>query len=180
MFQCKSSWSITSKYWTWEDGSIFWPAMWKLRCLVMVLFLDLNITISVLLVFNNNLLALIQLKVSFKSLLICLYFLRELSMRSKLVSSAKWLNSELNFAAWFRSLINKMKRRGSCTDPFGTPYFTICLLDLLPGMVVYYFLPCRKEFCLLEKILPFTVTTIVESAKIAKINYTCICYPYRL
>ena len=56
----------------------------------MVLFLALNITISVLLAFNDNLLALIQSTVSFKSVFICLsIFLRELSTRSKLVLSAK-------------------------------------------------------------------------------------------
>ena len=56
----------------------------------MILVLASNIMIYALLAVNENLLALIQLTVSFKSLLICLLiYLRQVSLVSKLVSSAK-------------------------------------------------------------------------------------------
>ena len=70
MFQCRSSCSMTPKYWTWDVGSIFLPLMQKLRYLVTILFLGLNISISVLLVLSHSLFALIQSTLIFKSLLI--------------------------------------------------------------------------------------------------------------
>ena len=54
LFQCKSSCSISPKYLTWFVGLIFWSLSRKLRCLVIVLFLGLNIIISVLLAFKEN------------------------------------------------------------------------------------------------------------------------------
>ena len=52
VLQCRWSCSMTPKYLTWLE---------KLRYLVVLFFLSLNNTISVLLAFNDNLFALIQL-----------------------------------------------------------------------------------------------------------------------
>ena len=51
-FQCRSSYSTIPKYLTWHEDLISWPLMQKLRCLVIILFLDVNITSSILLVFR--------------------------------------------------------------------------------------------------------------------------------
>ena len=122
-FQCRSSCSIIPKYLTWDEGLIFWPLMRKLRCLVIILFSDLNITSLVLLEFKDSLFALIHSTASFKSLFICLFiFFIVLSVTIRLVSSAKWW-IELNSTALCKSLINNKNRRGPKADPCGTPYF---------------------------------------------------------
>ena len=83
----------------------FCPLMRKFRRLVITLFFVLNNTISVLLVSSDNLFALIQSTSHFKSLLMYLFiFLSDISISSKLVSSAKW-RTELFYIAWWRSLI---------------------------------------------------------------------------
>ena len=105
-----------------DESLIFWPLMRKLRCLVIILFLDLNITSSVLLVFKDSLFALIHSTTSFKSLFICLFiFFIDLSVRIRLVSSAKWW-TELNSTALCKSLISNINRRDPKTDPCGAPY----------------------------------------------------------
>ena len=120
-FQCKSSCSIIPKYLTCDEGLIFWPLIRKLKCLVMILFLGLNITSSVLLVFKDSLFALIHWTTNFKSLFICLFiFFIDLSVRMRLVSSTKWW-TELNSTYLCKSLINKINRRGPKTDHCGTP-----------------------------------------------------------
>ena len=129
-FQCKSSCSIIPKYLTYcDEGLIFWPLMRKLRCLVMILFLGLNITSSVLLVFKDSLFAQIHWTTNFKSLCICLFiFFIDLSLRIRLVSSAeRW--TELNSTDLYKSSINKINRRGPKTDPCGTQYIKYFLLD---------------------------------------------------
>ena len=68
--QCKSSCSITPKYFIWDDGWSFCPLMQKLRCLLFFLCLGLS---SVLLVFKDNLLALIDSATSFRSLFMYLF-----------------------------------------------------------------------------------------------------------
>ena len=121
-FQCRSSCSIISKYLTWNEGLIFWPLMQKLRCLVVILFLGLNIRSSVLLVFKDSLFALTHSTTNCKSLLICLFiFSIDLSVRIRLVASAKWW-TELNSTALCKSLINKINKRGPKTDLWGIPY----------------------------------------------------------
>ena len=56
----------------------------------MILFLGLNITSSILLVFQDSLFALIHSTTNFNSLFICLFiFLIDFSVRIRLVSSAK-------------------------------------------------------------------------------------------
>ena len=91
MFQGRSSCSMTPKCQTCEDSSI--------------LFLGLNITISVLLVLSDSLFAPIQSTVSFKTLLICLLiFLSDLSMRKRLVSSAVMKRTKFDS---FVQVINK-------------------------------------------------------------------------
>ena len=104
--------------------------MWKLRCLLIILFLDWNIASSVLLVFKDSLFALIHSKTSLKSLFICLFiFSTDMSVRIRLlVSSAKWW-TELNSAALCKSLINIIFRSGRKTYPCGTPYFKYFLLN---------------------------------------------------
>ena len=105
--QCKSSCSIIPKYLTWDDGLIFWPLMRKFRRLVIILFLDLNITSSVLLVYKDSLFVLIHSTTSFKSLFTCLFiFFIDLSVRIRLVLSAKWW-TELTSTALCKSLKNK-------------------------------------------------------------------------
>ena len=91
LVQCKSSCSITPKYLIWDDGWSFFPFMRKLRFLLTFFCLDLNIISSVLLVFMDNLLALIHSKTSFSSLFMYLLILLSgFAMRCMLVSSAKW------------------------------------------------------------------------------------------
>ena len=104
--QCKSFCRMTPKYRTWLDCLIFWPVTRKLSRLVIFLFLGLNNTISVLLALSDSLFALIQKTVNFKSL--------------------------LNSTALCRSLINKIKRRGPRTDPWGTSYLIGFSADILP------------------------------------------------
>ena len=95
----------------------------------MILFLGLNITSSVLLVFKDSLFALIHWTTNFKSLFICLFiFFIDLSVRMRLVSSAKWW-TELNSTDLYKSLMNKINRRGPKTDSCGTPYIIYFLLD---------------------------------------------------
>ena len=107
-----SSCCVIPKYLTWDESLIFWPLMWKFKCLVIILFLDLNITNSVLLVFKDSLFALIHSTTSFNSLLIYFIILFiDLSARIKLLSSAKWW-TELNSMALCKSLINNINRRG--------------------------------------------------------------------
>ena len=127
--QCKSSCSVTPRYLTWYIYWNFSPLLRKLRFFVIVLFLDLNVTSSVLLVFKDSLLALTHSTTSFWFLFICLFnFFRDFSTRSILVLSAKWC-TVLNSIFLCRSLINGMNRRGPKTDPYGTPYFNSPLLD---------------------------------------------------
>ena len=146
ILQCRSSCSVTPKYRTWGDGSIFLPLMRKLRSLVIILFLSLNIAISVLLVLCDSLLALIQSTVSFKSLLICLLnFLSDLSIRRRLVSSAKWW-AELNTTVLWKSLINKIKRSGPRTEPWGAPYLTDCLAEWQPWTLANCFRSSRNDW----------------------------------
>ena len=131
--QCKSSCRMIPKYRTWLDYLSFWPLTRKLSCLVIFLFLGLNNTISVLLAFSDSLFALTQSTVNFKSQLICLLiFLSDLAMRSRFVSSAKSC-TEVNSTALCKSLINKIKRRGPRTDPWGTPYLMVFLLIFCPA-----------------------------------------------
>ena len=129
--QCKSSYRMTPKYWTWLHCLIFWPLTQKLSCLVIFLFLGLNDTISVLLAFSDGLFALTQSTVNFNMLICLLIFLSDLAMRSRFVSSAKSC-TELNSTALCKSLINKIKRRGPRTDPWSTPYLMVFLLIFCP------------------------------------------------
>ena len=41
--------------------------------------------------------------------------------------------------------INEIKRKGASADTCGTAYFTIFSLDRHPRIVVYCFLPSRKD-----------------------------------
>ena len=41
--------------------------------------------------------------------------------------------------------MNRIKRRGPSIDPCGTPYFIIFLLDWQSQMVIYCFLPSKKD-----------------------------------
>ena len=103
--------------------------MRKLRCLVIFLCLDLNITSSVLLVFKDYLIVLIHWSIRFRSLfMICSFFLSDFSMRSIFLSSAMWCIVLHSPTTW-RPLINNMKSRGPRTDPCGTPYFSYLLSD---------------------------------------------------
>ena len=129
----------------WDNGWIFCSLMWKLRCLVFFLCLDLNITSSVLLVFKDNVLVLIHSAKSFRSLFMYLFtFLSDFLIRIILVSSAKWC-TVLNSTTLWRSLINNMKRRGPRTDPCGTPYFNFLLSDWVLLILVDCILSLRNE-----------------------------------
>ena len=131
---------------TGDEGLIFWPLMQKLSCLIIILFLGLNITSSVLLVFKDSLFALIYSTTSFKSLFICIFiFFVDLSVRIRLVSSAKWW-TELNSTALCKSLINNINRRGPKADPCGTPYFKYFLLDWHLFTVVNCILSFRYDW----------------------------------
>ena len=91
LFQCKCSCSITPKYLTWFVGLIFLPLSRKLRCLVIVLFLGLNIIILVFLAFKESLFALAHSTISFRSLLTFLFnCLSDFSTTRRFVSSANW------------------------------------------------------------------------------------------
>ena len=104
VIQCKSSCIITSKYLIWDDGWSFCPLMRKFRRLVIFLYLVLNTTSSLLLVFKDNLLALIYSTTSFRSLFMYLFiFLSDFLIRSILVSSAKWC-TVLNSTTLWNSL----------------------------------------------------------------------------
>ena len=130
-FQERSSCKIIPRYFTGFDSSIFCQLMRKFRHLVIILFLVLNNTISVLLVLRDNF-ALIQSTMHFKSLLMYLFiFLSDLSISNKLVSSAKWW-TELFSIAWWRLLINIIKRKGPKKDPCGTPYSVSFSFDMIP------------------------------------------------
>ena len=145
-FQHILSCSIIPKYLTCDEGSIFWSLMWKLRCLVMILFLGLNITSSVLLVFKDSLFALIHWTTYYKSLFICLFiFFIDLSVRIRLVLSVKWW-TELNSTDLCKSLINIINRRGPKTDPCGTPYIKYFLLDWYLFTVVNCILLFRYDW----------------------------------
>ena len=143
--QCKKSCSITPKYLIWDDGWIFCPLMRKLKCLVIYSCLDLNITSSDLLVFKDNLLAVIHSTTSFRSLFMYLFiFMSDFSMKSILVLSAKWC-TVLNSTTSWMLLINNMKRRGHRTDPCGTPYFSSLLSDCVLLVLVNYILSLTNE-----------------------------------
>ena len=105
VIQCKSSCIITPKYLIWDDGWSFCPLMRKFRYLVIFLYLVLNTTSSYLLVFKDNLLALIYSTTSFGSLFMYLFiFLSDFLIRGILVSSAKWctvLNSTTLWSSLF-------------------------------------------------------------------------------
>lgn len=146
MFQCRSSCSMTPKYWTWDVGSIFLPLMQKLRYLVTILFLGLNISISVLLVLSYSLFALIQSTLIFKSLLICLLiFLSDLPTKKRLLL---WTNrwTELILKALCKLLINKIKRRTPRTKRLGTLYLTDCLAEWQPWTLVNCFRSFRNDW----------------------------------
>ena len=81
----------------------------------------LNIIISVLPAFRDNLLLRIHWKRSFKSRLMYLFiFLRDLSIKRILVSLAKWC-TELCSIDLARSLMYRRNGNGLKTDPCGTP-----------------------------------------------------------
>ena len=124
--------------------------MRKLRCFVIVLFLDLNITSSVLLVFKNSLIALIHSNTSVRSLFMCLFnFFSDVSTKNILVSTEKWC-TVLNSIYLCRSLINNMKRRGPKIDSSRTPYFNSLLpdCDLLTFVNCILLLKMNKTSCL--------------------------------
>ena len=144
--QCRSSRSIIPKYLTWDEALMFWLLIRKLRCLVITLFLDLNVTSSVLLVFKDSLFSLMHSTITFKFLFICFFiFFIDLSVRIRLVSSAKrWI--ELNSTALCKSLINNIDRKGPKTDPGRTPYFKYFLLDWYLFTVVNCNLSFRHDW----------------------------------
>ena len=130
LFQCKSFCSITPKYVTWFFGLILWLLCWKLRYLLIVLFLGFNIIISVFLAFKESLFAHTHSTISFRSLLTFLFnFLSYFSTARRFASSANWWTEPYWTARW-RSLMNKIKSRWPKTDPCCTPYFNYFMLDL--------------------------------------------------
>ena len=58
-------------------------------------------------------------------------FLSDVSISSKLVSLAKWW-TELFSIAWWKSLINVIKRGGHKTDSCGTPFSINFSSDMIP------------------------------------------------
>ena len=88
---------------------------------MFLLDLGLNNKISVLLVFKDILFALCHAVRSLKSWLMCfLFYFKESSTSSKLVSSAKSCTL-LNFMVSFRSLMYIKKSIAPRTEPSGTP-----------------------------------------------------------
>ena len=88
--------------------------------------LDLNMTISVCLTFNEILFAFSQLARFFRSIFTnLLSFLIDLLKYNKLVSFAKWWTLQ-NFMAWLRSLI--------CSKIFNFKYFAIIFSKIYQGM----------------------------------------------
>ena len=91
LFQYKSSCRIAPKNLTWFVSLIFWPLSQKLLCLMIVLFLGLNIIISFLLAFKESLLALTHSTVRFRSLLTFLFnCLSQFLTTRRFVSPANW------------------------------------------------------------------------------------------
>ena len=63
--------------------------------------------------------------------------LEDLLMWSRLVSSAKWCTCQ-NIIAWHKSFIYFGKSEGPISEPCGTPYVSVHLLDLKPLMVTLF------------------------------------------
>ena len=129
---------VNPRYLTESTGTIFCSLMWKLRCFVTFIFLDLKITIFVFPVFRDR----INWTTNFRSLLICLLSsFNEFSVSKRFVLSAKWCTMEQSTALW-KSLI---KRIGPNINPCGTPILTSLSEDLVLLIVVCYFLPSMND-----------------------------------
>ena len=132
MFQCKSSCSITPKYLTWFVGLIFWPLCRKLWCLVIVLFVGLNIIISIFLAFKESLFALTQSTISFRSLLTFLSnCLRDFLTTRRFASSANWwifcIEQQDGHHWWLTCVTEKLKKTKQirCYDKISVKFWKI-------------------------------------------------------
>ena len=104
----------------------------------------LNIIISVLPAFRDNLLLRIHWKRSFKSRLMYLFiFLRDLSIKRILVSSAKWC-TELCSIDLARLLMYRTNSNGPKTDPCGIPCVIFSFSELQSLILVYWYLSVMK------------------------------------
>ena len=129
---------VNPRYLTESTGTIFCSLMWKLRCFVTFIFLDLKITIFVFPVFRDR----INWTTNFRSLLTYLLsFLNEFPVSKRLESSAKWCTvGKLKTSLW-KPLMKRIKRIGPIIDPWGTPILISLSEDLILLIVVCCFLP---------------------------------------
>ena len=125
---------IIPRYLVWLSGMIFCPLSQKLGCLVICFEWDLNITISVLTMFSEILLALSHwIKLERSWLFLFISFKEELTYKI-LVSSAKWCTDE-NSIGLLRSLKYIRNSRGPNIEPWGMPNSILessdCLLTVV-------------------------------------------------
>ena len=120
--QSKYSFKMTLRYFTVLDNFIFSPLMRKLRFLVIAFPFGLNNANYVLLAFKFILFARSHCTSRARLWFISLFSLfRNLFMKSKFVSSAKWCTL-LVFTDVWRSFINNIKSNDPKTEPCGTPW----------------------------------------------------------
>ena len=104
----------------------------------------MNIIISVLSGFRDNLLLRIHWQRSFKLPLLYLFiFLRVLLIKSIFVLSAKWC-TEVCFVTLYKSLMYRRNSNGSKTEPCGTPCVCFSYSELHSLILVYWYIFVRK------------------------------------
>ena len=132
MVHVRESFKNTLRYFTEVVGFIFWLLTLKFKYLVITWCFLLNIIISVLPAFRDNLLLQIHWQRSFKSWLMCLFYFFDRFVNKENISViSKVVYRTMLY--WFVQIIKLMYRRksnGPKTDPCGTPCVSFSFSEL--------------------------------------------------